>query len=62
MNHTRALQAYRKLALEWHPDKFEGEDQKKVAEAKFMDIAAAKEVWFPSIMASDVIAAGLVTV
>lgn len=36
--------AYRKLALEWHPDKFEGEEDKKVAQAKFMDIAAAKEV------------------
>lgn len=36
--------AYRKLAMVWHPDKFEGEDEKKEAEKKFMDIAAAKEV------------------
>ena len=28
----------------WHPDKFESEDEKKEAEKKFMDIAAAKEV------------------
>ena len=36
--------AYKKLALEWHPDKFQDEDDKKAAEKKFMDIAAAKEV------------------
>lgn len=36
--------AYRKLALEWHPDKFESEEDKKIANAKFMDIADAKEV------------------
>jgi hypothetical protein len=30
--------------MEWHPDKFETEEEKKVAEKKFMDIAAAKEV------------------
>lgn len=35
--------AYRKLAQEWHPDRYEGED-KEGAEKKFMDIAAAKEV------------------
>ena len=35
--------AYRDLAIKWHPDKHEGED-KKVAEKKFYDIAAAKEV------------------
>lgn len=28
----------------WHPDKFEGEEEKKKAEKTFMDIAAAKEV------------------
>ncbi len=28
----------------WHPDKFEGEEEKKKAEKKFMDIASAKEV------------------
>lgn len=36
--------AYRKLAMEWHPDKFSDEEEKKKAGAKFMDIAAAKEV------------------
>merc|ERR1711936_916875 len=36
--------AYKKLALEWHPDKFTDEEEKKAAEKKFMDIAAAKEV------------------
>merc|ERR1712142_1369078 len=36
--------AYKKLALEWHPDKFQDEEEKKAAEKKFMDIAAAKEV------------------
>lgn len=35
--------AYRNLAKEWHPDKYEGEDKKK-AEKMFYDIAAAKEV------------------
>lgn len=37
------LKAYRKLAIKWHPDKYEGEDKKK-AEKMFIDIAAAKEV------------------
>ena len=36
--------AYRKLAQQWHPDNFQDEDEKKKAEKKFMDIAAAKEV------------------
>ena len=36
--------AYRKLAQKWHPDNFQDEDEKKAAEKKFMDIAAAKEV------------------
>jgi len=35
---------YRKLAQKWHPDNFQDEDEKKRAEKKFMDIAAAKEV------------------
>ena len=30
--------------MQWHPDKFQGEEDKKVAEKKFMDIASAKEV------------------
>ena len=36
--------AYRKLAQKWHPDNFHAESEKKAAEKKFMDIAAAKEV------------------
>jgi len=36
--------AYKKLAIQWHPDKFQDEEEKKTAEKKFMDIAAAKEV------------------
>jgi len=36
--------AYKKLAMQWHPDKFQEEEDKKKAEKKFMDIAAAKEV------------------
>lgn len=35
--------AYRKLAQQYHPDRYEG-DNKEEAEKKFMDIAAAKEV------------------
>ena len=37
------MKAYRKLAVEWHPDHYQGEDKKK-AEKMFIDIAAAKEV------------------
>lgn len=36
--------AYRKLAQKWHPDNFSDEKEKKKAEQKFIDIAAAKEV------------------
>ncbi|KAG6443974.1 dnaJ homolog subfamily C member 3 [Manduca sexta] len=35
--------AYRKAAQKWHPDNYQG-DEKKIAEKKFIDIAAAKEV------------------
>jgi DnaJ family protein C protein 3 len=35
--------ANRKLAVKWHPDKYEGNDKKK-AEKMFIDIASAKEV------------------
>ncbi|XKL60551.1 hypothetical protein PGB90_007608 [Kerria lacca] len=35
--------AYRRAAQIWHPDNFQG-DEKKIAEKKFIDIAAAKEV------------------
>ncbi|XP_058061971.1 dnaJ homolog subfamily C member 3 [Anopheles bellator] len=37
------VKAYRKAAQKWHPDNFQG-DEKKMAEKKFIDIAAAKEV------------------
>lgn len=30
--------------MQWHPDKFQDEEDKKTAEKKFMDIASAKEV------------------
>lgn len=36
--------AYRKLAREWHPDNFKKENEKKIAEEKFINLAAAKEV------------------
>lgn len=36
--------AYRALALEWHPDKHTGEEEKAKAEAKFQSIAEAYEV------------------
>lgn len=42
-NKAEVMRAYRKLAIKWHPDKYEGEDKKK-AEKMFIDIAAAKEV------------------
>lgn len=42
-NKAEIMRAYRKLAIKWHPDKYEGEDKKK-AEKMFIDIAAAKEV------------------
>ena len=42
-NKAEILKAYRKHAIKWHPDKYEGEDKKK-AEKMFIDIAAAKEV------------------
>lgn len=39
------VKAYKKAAMKWHPDKFAGnESEKKIAEKKFIDIAAAKEV------------------
>lgn len=36
--------AYRKAAQKWHPDNFPESEEKKRAEKKFIDIAAAKEV------------------
>uniref|UniRef100_A0A4W3I0W6 DnaJ homolog subfamily C member 3 n=1 Tax=Callorhinchus milii TaxID=7868 RepID=A0A4W3I0W6_CALMI len=38
------IKAYRKLAMQWHPDNFQEEREKKQAEKKFIDIASAKEV------------------
>lgn len=39
------VKAYRKMAQKWHPDNFAtNESEKKIAEKKFIDIAAAKEV------------------
>merc|ERR1711884_644369 len=43
-NKKEVNKAYRKLAQKWHPDNFQDETEKKKAEKKFMDIAAAKEV------------------
>ena len=37
------MKAFRKLAMKWHPDKYQGEDR-KMAEKKFIDLGAAKEV------------------
>lgn len=37
------MKAYRKLAAQWHPDQYNGND-KEMAEKMFIDIAAAKEV------------------
>jgi len=37
------MKAYRKLAAQWHPDGYNGDDKQK-AEKMFIDIAAAKEV------------------
>ncbi|XP_012259712.1 dnaJ homolog subfamily C member 3 [Athalia rosae] len=38
------VKAYRKAAQKWHPDNFQEGEEKKRAEKKFIDIAAAKEV------------------
>ncbi|XP_012275173.1 dnaJ homolog subfamily C member 3 [Orussus abietinus] len=38
------IKAYRKAAQRWHPDNFQEGDEKKRAQKKFIDIAAAKEV------------------
>uniref|UniRef100_A0A8C8SKL1 J domain-containing protein n=1 Tax=Pelusios castaneus TaxID=367368 RepID=A0A8C8SKL1_9SAUR len=43
-NKQEIIKAYRKLAQQWHPDNFQSEDEKREAEKKFIDIAAAKEV------------------
>ena len=36
--------AYKKLAKEWHPDKVSGEQEKKEAEVKFIEINRAYEL------------------
>ncbi|XP_056642902.1 dnaJ homolog subfamily C member 3 [Diorhabda sublineata] len=39
------VKAYRKMAQKWHPDNYQNDEKmKKIAEKKFIDIAAAKEV------------------
>lgn len=38
------IKKFRKLAAKWHPDRFDNKEEKKNAEKKFIDIAAAKEV------------------
>lgn len=38
------MKAYRKLAKEWHPDRFSDATEKEAAQKKFMEIAAAMEV------------------
>ncbi|PIC49944.1 hypothetical protein B9Z55_001040 [Caenorhabditis nigoni] len=43
-NKREITKAYRKMAQKWHPDNFQNEQEKKKAEKKFIDIAAAKEV------------------
>ncbi|CAI2305501.1 unnamed protein product [Caenorhabditis sp. 36 PRJEB53466] len=43
-NKREITKAYRKQAQKWHPDNFSDEKEKKKAEKKFIDIAAAKEV------------------
>lgn len=42
-NFHTSISFTRKMAQKWHPDNFQG-DEKKIAEKKFIDIAAAKEV------------------
>ncbi len=41
---SEITKAYRKLAAQWHPDRFAEGDEKKKAETQFINIAAAKEV------------------
>ncbi len=38
------MKKYRKLAAEWHPDRFSTDEEKAKAEKEFLNIAAAKEV------------------
>lgn len=43
-NKREIIKAYRRAAQQWHPDNFQEGPEKKKAEKKFIDIAAAKEV------------------
>ncbi|XP_055354404.1 dnaJ homolog subfamily C member 3-like [Paramacrobiotus metropolitanus] len=43
-NEKTITKAYRKLAKEWHPDRFTDVQEKENAQKKFMEIAAAMEV------------------
>lgn len=44
------------MAAKWHPDKFDTPEEKKSAEKKFIDIAAAKEVLSdPGMIYTDVL-------
>jgi DnaJ family protein C protein 3 len=43
-NKQQINKAYRKLAQQWHPDNFRDDEEKKRAQEKFIDIAAAKDV------------------
>lgn len=43
-NKKEIMKAYRKLAQQWHPDNFQDDDEKKRAQDKFIDVAAAKDV------------------
>ncbi|XP_072767180.1 dnaJ homolog subfamily C member 3 [Anoplolepis gracilipes] len=43
-NKRDIIKAYRKQAQKWHPDNFQEGEEKKRAQKKFIDIAAAKEV------------------
>lgn len=38
------VKAYRQQAMKWHPDGYAEGDQKKIAQKRFIDVAAAKEV------------------
>lgn len=45
------IKAYRKMAQKWHPDNYQNDEKmKKIAEKKFIDIAAAKEVSIETIV------------